>query len=314
MENSKELADLGKYEDLEIELDPRSRALWCYMKPRRSPNFTLYLLRDLFRLFKSIESRYSETKPENIPFRYFVLSSKMPDDVFNYGGDLALFSQLIKKRDREGLRNYAHLCIDALYRIVIHFNVPVTTIALVKGDALAGGLEVALAHDLIIAEEKAKFGVPESHFGLFPGMGAYSFLTRRLGRVEGEKMIFGGNLHTATEMHKLGIVDILAPNGKGDERLNAYIEKTDSRYYSNQCLFRIRSRTSPITYEELIDITDMWVDAALTLCEKDVKRMERLAATQLRKRKMSAPAGRVEDISQAPDSVIDISLIRKAAT
>jgi DSF synthase len=284
MESTQNLLEtLGEYADLEIDFDQAIDTLFCYMKPRRSPNFTLYLLRDLYKLFTNIESYYTN-HPKEAPLRYFVLGSRMENDVFNYGGDLALFSRLIREKDKEALRHYAHLCINALYRIVIHFNTPVTTIALVRGDALAGGLEVALAHDLIIAEEKAKFGVPESHFGLFPGMGAYSFLARRLGTVDAEKMILSGDLYSANTMHKMGIVDILAPNGGGDVRLRAYIAETKHRYHSQWSLFRIRGRYNPVTHKELLDITDMWVDAALMLGDKDVKRMERLAALQLRKK------------------------------
>ncbi len=280
------LTALGKYSDLEIEIDSNMQSLWCYMKPRRSPNFTLYLLRDLYRLCSTIKTIYTN-KTEDFPLRYFILSSRISNDVYNYGGDLSLFSRMIREKNRKELKHYAHLCINIIYSFSIHFHTPVTTIALVKGDALAGGLELALTHDVIIAEEKAKFGVPESHFGLFPGMGAYSFLVRRLGKIETEKMIFGGDLYSANHMHKLGIVDVLAPNGRGDEYLRSYISKNDSRYHAMWSLFRIRNRCNPVTYEELIDITNMWVDAALRMSEKDIKRMDRLASAQTRKWNMA---------------------------
>src|SRR3972149_4441233 len=57
-----------------------------------------------------------------------------------------------------------------------------TTISLVQGDALGGGFETALSSDVIIAEQSAAMGLPEVLFNLFPGMGAYSLLTRRIGR------------------------------------------------------------------------------------------------------------------------------------
>ena len=56
----------------------------------------------------------------------------------------------------------------------------VRTIALVQGDALGGGMELALSCHTIVAEEGVGMGLPEVLFGLFPGMGAYSFLCKRV--------------------------------------------------------------------------------------------------------------------------------------
>ena len=73
---------------------------------------------------------------------------------------------------------------------------------MVQGDSLAGGFENALANDVIIAEKRAKFGMTEKIFNLFPGMGAYSFLARRLGTSQAEKMIFGGQTYSAEELYE----------------------------------------------------------------------------------------------------------------
>ena len=102
--------------------------------------------------------------------------------VFNLGGDLDLFKQLIEARDRAGLLRYGRACIDVLYRNYIGHDLPVTTISLVQGECLGGGFEAALSSDVIIAEKSARFGFPEILFNLFPGMGAYSFLDRQIGQ------------------------------------------------------------------------------------------------------------------------------------
>ena len=78
-----------------------------------------------------------------------------------------------------------------------------------QGDALGGGFECALASDLIVAEERAQLGFPEILFNLFPGMGAYSLLSRRVGMKGAEKMILSARLYTAEELHELGVVDLL---------------------------------------------------------------------------------------------------------
>src|SRR3546814_11845575 len=58
---------------------------------------------------------------------------------------------------------------------------PYTTLFRSQGEALGGGFEALLCFDVVIAERSARFGHPEMLFGLFPGMGAYSILARKLG-------------------------------------------------------------------------------------------------------------------------------------
>src|SRR5579872_4894767 len=157
-----EMLNVGDYQELETGFDRVRQIFWCYMKPKAAPCFTLGLLNDLLTLMNQLEKTYQARSDASAPpFHYFVLGSRIPADIYNYGGDLSLFAELIRNKDRQGLFDYAKLCIDIIYRILINFNLPITTIALVKGDALGGGFEVALPNDIIIAEKKAKFGVPE---------------------------------------------------------------------------------------------------------------------------------------------------------
>ena len=59
-------------------------------------------------------------------------------------------------------------------------DLPILTVALIQGDAVGGGFEAMLTDDIVIAEQGAKFGLPEILFNLFPGMGGYSFLRRKV--------------------------------------------------------------------------------------------------------------------------------------
>ena len=105
---------------------------------------------------------------------------------------------------------YAKLCIDNIYpRTQAFFTPTLTKITLVQGDALGGGFECALASDVIVAEESAQMGLPEILFNLFPGMGAYSLLSRKLDPVRAERMILSGRLYSAAELHDIGLVDIV---------------------------------------------------------------------------------------------------------
>jgi len=178
------------------------------------------------------------------------------------------------------LLKYAVACIDVIFPRTRHYELPLVTISLLQGDALGGGLEGALASDIIIAERNCQLGFPEILFNLFPGMGAYSLIARKVSPKFAEKMILGGKMYSAEELHELGLVDVLAEDGKGVEAVNEYIKKQERRSNGYLAVQKARHRFNPLNYQELIDITTVWVDAALKLNEKDLKVMDRFVRSQ----------------------------------
>ena len=211
--------------------------------------------------------------------RYVVLASKVPG-VFNLGGDLTLISQLIKSRDRQGLMHYATMSINSMMPRINHYGLPVTTIALIQGDAFGGGLEAALTSDIVIAERNCRMGFPEILFNLIPGHGAYSLVSRKIGVARAEKMILSGNLYRAEELHEFGLVDVLAGDGEGEEAVYDYVKKQSRRSNGVMALHKARQRFNPVTYQEMMDITTIWVDAALQLGESDLKVIGRFMRSQ----------------------------------
>ena len=155
--------------------------------------------------------------------------------------------------------------------------------ALVQGDALGGGFEHALAFDILVAEKSARLGLPEILFNLFPGMGAYSFLRQRLGRKDTERFILDGKLFTAGELYDMGVVDILAEDGMGEAAIIEYTKENRKRFHAERAVYRARKIASPVSLEELLEITDTWAETALYLEEADVRKMERLATAQDRR-------------------------------
>ena len=135
---------------------------------------------------------------------------------------MALFLKLIRASDRDGLFHYAKSCIDMLH---VSYHLPITTISLVQGDAFGGGFEGALTRRVLIAERQAQMGLPEILFNLFPGMGAYSLLARRLDPARAERLILSGRMYSAEELYEMGVVDVLAENGQGEEGGHAYMKK-----------------------------------------------------------------------------------------
>ena len=278
------------FDNLEVQLDPTHRTFWSFMRPVGKPSFTRELLRDIAEMQHGIRRLFADRAGENEkPVNYYVLGSRIPG-IFNLGGDLALFAEKIRAQDRSSLRRYGQVCVDAVYNNAVAFDTPVVTVALVQGDALGGGFECALAFDVIVAERSAKFGLPEILFNLFPGMGAYSFLSRRIGPVKAEQMIMSGRIYTATELHEMGIVDILAEDGMGEEAVQDYIAKSARKHNAHRAIFQARRRVNPITLEELRDVVDIWVEAALNLTEMDLRKMLRLTAAQERRVGATAPA------------------------
>jgi len=156
----------------------------------------------------------------------------------------------------------------------------VVTISLVQGDALGGGFEAALTSDIIIAERRSQMGFPEILFNLFPGMGAYSFLARKIGPIQAEKIILSGKLYSAEELYKIGLVDVLVEDGQGEDALYDYVSKQNRHSNGYTALQKAKQRFNPVTYEELIDITDIWVEAALKLSERDLRVMDRFVRSQ----------------------------------
>ena len=87
-------------------------------------------------------------------------------------------------------------------------------IAAVHGYALGGGCELALCCDLIVADETAVFGLPETTVGLVPGGGGTQLAQRRLGPGRAADLIFTGRQIDADEAERIGLADRLAPAGK----------------------------------------------------------------------------------------------------
>ena len=136
---------------------------------------------------------------------------------------------------------------------------------------------------MIVAERGAKFGLPEIRFNLFPGMGAYSLLSRRLDAVRAEQMITSGRLYSAEEMHEMGLVDVLAEKGQGEAALRDYIERNRRKSNAHRAIHQARRLSRPLSKQELVDIVDLWVDAVFRLSKSDHRRMAHITSAQGRR-------------------------------
>lgn len=273
----------ASFEQVRTRFDEEYGVMWSFMRPEPRPCFTRTALQDFLQHHAYLESMKGRVV-SNGNFQqtnYLILASDMPG-VFNLGGDLAAFGAAIRAQTRKELLSYAKLCIDNVWTFY-NLQAPITTISLVQGQAMGGGFEAALSAHVMIAEKSALMGLPEVLFNLFPGMGALSFLSRKIGMQAAEAMVRSGKVYTATELHEMGVVDVLAEDGQGEKALYDWIRKNHRSLNSFQAIQRAKQRVNPLTVEELYEITEIWVDAALRLKERDLKIMERLVRAQNRK-------------------------------
>lgn len=88
---------------------------------------------------------------------------------------------------------------------------PFPVIAMIQGFALGGGLELALACDILVMEEKAKIGFPETALGLLPSFGGTQRLARAIGFYKAKEMILTGNFYSAKEALEMGLAAAAVP-------------------------------------------------------------------------------------------------------
>lgn len=282
-------ARLGHFDQLDVNIDPDGAIYWAFMRPYSRPCFTSELLVEIRRFQRALREDYERRQQaqESGP-KYVVLGSRVPT-VYNLGGDLVFFSECIRAADREALQRYADLCIEVAFTAAVSLHLPIITIALVQGDALGGGFEAALTCNLIIAEKSAKFGLPEILFNLFPGMGAYNLLSRRLDVARAEKIILSGRVYSADEMQAMGIVDLVVEDGSGEDAVREYVERNSRRHRAERAVYFARQLVQPVRLSDLRTLAELWVETALDLTETDLRRIERFATAQNRRKLMPTP-------------------------
>lgn len=283
------------FEQLALRYEPDNQAAWGILKPSGRPCMSFALLKELQTaqqiIAKCARQGYEEGDPNRLLYQVFV--SDRPG-VFSLGGDLAYFLELIRAGNRDALYEYAKLCVDISYPSAVSYEIPFTTIVLAEGETLGGGFEAALSANILIAEKCATFGFPETTFGMFPGMGAFSFLARRLAPAEAKRIITSGKVYSAQELHEMGVVDMLVQDGKGREAVYDLIKQRRFTYAGFQGLDQVVDQFNPLTYKEMSDSIDIWVDTAMRLSEKNMRLMEYLLRAQERRWN-----SRVEEPAQA---------------
>jgi enoyl-CoA hydratase/carnithine racemase len=149
--------------------------------------------------------------------RVVVLTSSH-DRVFSSGGNLKAFAS-----DEPTIAKYAGLDrFPRLYTLLSGLGKPVICAA--NGDVLAGAFGIALACDLIIAKESARFGCSEINVGAFPFM-ISALIYRSIGRMHANELMFMGDLIPAERGRELGFVNAVVSDGQFDATVRDWAQR-----------------------------------------------------------------------------------------
>jgi enoyl-CoA hydratase len=168
---------------------------------------------ELFQLFEEIEAA-----PE---VRVVILTGS-GDRAFMAGADIVEMSSL----DAMGGAKFCLSARKALDRI---YTLSKPVIAAVNGYALGGGCELAIACDLRIAAENARFGQPEITVGIIPGGGGTQRLPRLIGMARAKELVYTGDMIDAQTALNMGLVNKVVPADKLMEEARAMAKKLLSR-------------------------------------------------------------------------------------
>jgi enoyl-CoA hydratase len=161
-------------------------------RPQAANSISTKMGHELIEIFGSLEAN-----PD--AFRCVVLTAA-GDRIFCGGADL---------KERDGMTdeqfNLQHYLFERMGRAV--YDCPLPLIAAVNGAAIAGGLELALACDFIIASDNARFGFSEVSRGIMPGGGGTQQLPRAIGVRRSKELIFTGDYIDAQAALDMGLVN-----------------------------------------------------------------------------------------------------------
>src|SRR6266852_2910084 len=170
--------------------------------------------------------------------------------VFSAGGDLRELyatAAAVPAKDRPaGVRTF----LERIHAVMNAIDAaPFVTIAAVHGACLGGGLELALACDIIIADKMARFAFPELRLGFIPGFGGIPRLKRDLGNAVLRDLLFTGRTVNATRAHAVGLVAQLA--GEGEALAIARSTAAQAAKYDPVARAAAKKFVKPIPHEEL---------------------------------------------------------------
>lgn len=176
-----------------VKIDETTIAILTLNRPERRNAIDHQMIRELGAALDELEAEH-EAKA--------VIITGAGDKAFAAGADI----KELKERNHQAALQRIN---SALFRRIEEHRLPF--IAAIKGYALGGGCELAMACDIRIAADNAKFGQPEVGLGILPGAGAIQRLPRLVGMGRAKDLIYTGRIIDAAEAERIGLVQYVVP-------------------------------------------------------------------------------------------------------
>ena len=182
-------------------------------RPEKANAFDIDMLKELSAACDDVEA--------NAKVRVAILTGE--GKAFSAGGDIRAWAGMEPNEFGHQWVRFGHRVFERLATL----RMPL--IAAVNGHALGGGLELAAAADIRIAESQVKIGLPEAGLGMVPGWSGTQRLVKRFGAQAVRRMLLGGEILTAAKAATLGIVDQVVEPGTAVEAAKAYATRIAAR-------------------------------------------------------------------------------------
>ncbi|MCD2182977.1 enoyl-CoA hydratase/isomerase family protein [Rhizobium sp. GN54] len=183
------------------------------VRPEKLNAFDIGMLKELSDACDTVEA--------NAAVRVAILTGE--GKAFSAGGDIRAWGGMEPNEFGHAWVRFGHRVFERLATL----RMPL--IAAVNGHALGGGLELAAAADVRIAEAQVKIGLPEAGLGMVPGWSGTQRLVRRFGAQAVRRMLLGGEVLTAAEAADLGIIDKVVETGQSVAAAKDYAARIAAR-------------------------------------------------------------------------------------
>jgi len=182
------------------------KIFWLYLNnPNKKNAFDLDVVYELDQILE-------EDIGKNLDDIRVLVFTTVLEEIFTVGLDITWLVTLDESKAKDMTRN--------LQNIFSKFeNLPIPTIAAIRGLNLTAGFELMLCADLIIAADNAKFGQVETKWGMTPAAGATQRLMRLVGPLKARELIFTSKVIDAHEALKIGLINEIVPLAEFDDRI-----------------------------------------------------------------------------------------------
>lgn len=197
-----------EFQTIQLEISDRLATL-TLNRPNAMNAMDLNMLKELAHCFESLQDN------EEVQ----VLIVKGAGKAFSAGGDIKMMLQTENAISFEDIMDYITRISQAYYQL------PMITISQIHGAAAGLGFSLAIASDIVVAEESSKLAMNFIGIGLIPDGGGHFFMKERVGVPKAKQIIWEGKMMNGKEALAVGLIDQLAPEGSSQQVVSQLTDK-----------------------------------------------------------------------------------------